>query len=261
MSGSILAVIPARLASTRLPEKPLRDVAGKSLLQRVYEQAIQARRVDRVVIATDSEVIRSEGERFGAQVVMSSEFIRSGSERVAVVSRELEGGRWDAVVNVQGDMPFIRPEFIDLSIELLTSRDFDMTTLATPITDAESFQSPHHVKVVVGSADQALYFSRSPIPFSRDGALMKYRAVGGREYEVFGLKHFGLYAFRPAVLAEFEAGETQLEEVEKLEQLRLLDRGFRIGVSIVDPELTRESVEVDTPEDLARAVAIASAKK
>lgn len=260
MAAPVLAVIPARLASTRLPEKPLRDIDGKSMLERVYVRAAQASSVDRLVIATDSEIIRAEAERFGAEVVMTSPEIRSGSERVAVVSRTLADGHWSAVVNVQGDMPFIRPEFIDLCVNGLLERSCAMNTLATPILEQEAYDSPHVVKVVVNSQGEALYFSRAPIPHSRDGARMSYVSEQGNRYEVFGLKHFGLYVYRPETLQEFERGEARLEEVERLEQLRLLDRGYRIGVSIVDPELTEDAVEVDTAEDLARAVTLAKSK-
>lgn len=258
--GNVLLAIPARLRSTRLPEKPLKDIAGKTLLQRVWERAHTARNVSKVVVATDSPQIQDLAQGFGAEVVMTSPDITTGSARVAAAWHALEAGDWDIVVNVQGDMPFIRGELIDRCIETLAraSADVSMVTIATPIFDEEMFLSKNDVKVVVSARGEALYFSRAPIPHSRDGNRMERPDATGTVRPLFGYKHFGLYVFRPSVLRDFEGSETStLEDLEKLEQLRLLEMGYRIGVCIVEPELTKDSVEVDTQADLDKAVEIA----
>ena len=255
-TAKVLAVIPARLASTRLPEKPLKDIAGKTLLQRVWEQTKTAQLVSKIVIATDSAEIQDLGHSFGAEVMMTSAEITTGSARVAVVGAALaKNSPWDVVVNVQGDMPFIKGELIDQCVSSLLNfpEHISMVTVATPITDPEVFFSNSDVKVVVAANGEALYFSRAPIPHCRDGYAEFPTPI------TYGYKHFGLYAYRPAVLEQFAASEmSELECREKLEQLRLLEMGFRIGVCVVDAELTKNFVEVDTPADLARASKIAS---
>lgn len=256
MSASrVLTVIPARLASQRLPEKPLRDIEGQTLLERVWRRGTSARRTGRVVIATDDARIEKLARSFGAEVVMTAESITTGSQRVAATCELLGKEHFDLVVNLQGDMPFIRPELIDRCIEFLERERsrFEMATIATPITEESTYLSSSDVKVVVGGGDRALYFSRAPVPHSRDGNRMSFE---GRE--VFGFKHFGLYAFLPSTLEEFRSNElSALESVEKLEQLRLLERGYRIGVQVVPVALTADSVEVDTPADLERSREIA----
>ncbi len=250
-NGSVLVVIPARLASQRLPEKPLKDIVGKTLVQRVWDQVRSCALVERVVVATDSDEIASVVRNFGGEVVMTSSEITTGSERVAVAAK-LISGHWRTIVNVQGDMPFIDPKIIDDAIRLLDERrdDFGMVTIATPIYDEKSFLSPMVVKVVVDANLRALYFSRAPIPHSRDGD----RLTSDKANTLFGYKHMGLYVFTPET-AERYIGSTisQLEGVEKLEQIRLLEMGVQIGVAIVDPRLTERSIEVDTPEDLERS--------
>ena len=266
----VLAVIPARLASTRLPEKPLKDIEGKSLVQRVWERARTAKLIDRVVVATDSEEIEREVLRFGGEVVMTSPELTTGSARVAAAARLLGGthgdhpiAAWRTVVNVQGDMPFIKGELIDRCIHFLHAQQklkpgagnhFGMVTIATPILDERVFLSPMDVKVVVGDGQRALYFSRAPIPHSRDGNRLEEISPAGSKRLVYGYKHFGLYVYSPEVLADFEESSmSALEEIEKLEQLRLLEMGHTIGVCIVESDLTAGSIEVDTPEDLERS--------
>lgn len=256
-SRRVLAVIPARLASQRLPQKPLKDIHGKTLVQRVYERAGTAKTVSRVVVATDSPEIERVARSFGAEVMMTDSAINTGSGRVAATYRILatQGERFDVVVNVQGDMPFISGELIDRTVRFLLEDDgrFAAATVATPILDEATFKSASDVKVVVTSRGRALYFSRAPVPHSRDGD-----RLSSHGQTVFGYKHFGLYVFRPEMLAVFEDEPiSALEAVEKLEQLRLLELGHNIGVCIVEPELTRGSVEVDTAEDLARSVELA----
>lgn len=263
----VLAVIPARLASTRLPEKPLKDIAGKTLVQRVWERARTAKTLDRVVVATDSAEIEQEVLRFGGEVVMTSPELTTGSARVAAAARILAGSdsavpAWRTVVNVQGDMPFIKGELIDRCVRFLHSKEgaFGMVTIATPILDETMYRSPMDVKVVVGAGDRALYFSRAPIPHSRDGNRLEELAPNGAKRTVFGYKHFGLYVYSPAVLSDFERSEmSKLEDIEKLEQLRLLEMGHTIGVCIVESDLTAGSIEVDTQEDLERSRQLALA--
>ncbi len=260
--GNVLVAIPARLKSTRLPEKPLKDIAGQTLLQRVWERVQRAKNVSRVVVATDSPEIETLAKSFGAEVVMTSPDITTGSARVAAAWHKLSAEDWDIVVNVQGDMPFIRPELIDRCIETLAQApaEVSMVTIATPIFDEEMFLSKNDVKVVVTSRGEALYFSRAPIPHSRDGERPERLDASGVKRTLYGFKHFGLYVYRPSVLREFELSEiSALEDLEKLEQLRLLEMGYRIGVCIVEPEMTKDSVEVDTPADLEKACRIAVA--
>ena len=257
-----LVVIPARLKSTRLPEKPLKDIGGKTLLQRVYEQACRAKLPNRVVVATDDQGIASASRNFGAEVVMTSELAATGSDRVAEVAAifKSHGQEFDLIANVQGDMPFISPAAIDLTIEALQNSDlkaevsFGMSTLATPITSREEFERPAAVKVVIGASERALYFSRAPVPFARDPD-EAFSAPG----TIYGHKHIGLYVFRPEVLARL--GTLPLlvpEQREKLEQLRALAAGIAIRVAIVARAKLEPSIEVDTQEDLDRARALAS---
>ena len=267
--GQVLAVIPARLASTRLPEKPLKDIAGKTLVQRVWERARSAKSLDRVVVATDSEEIEQEVRRFGGEVVMTSPELTTGSARVAAAARLLAEGQhslsaWRTVVNVQGDMPFIKGELIDRCVNFLHSErgGFGMVTIATPILEEALYRSPMDVKVVVGAGNRALYFSRAPIPHSRDGNRLEEIASDGKKRTVFGYKHFGLYVYSPSVLSDFERSDmSSLEDIEKLEQLRLLEMGHTIGVCIVESDLTAGSIEVDTPEDLERSRRLALASE
>jgi len=256
MSEQVLAIIPARLASQRLPEKPLKDIAGKSLLQRVWERGKSAKLITRLVVATDSAEIEQHAKSFGAEVVMTSESITTGSQRVAAAAKLLGAADWDCIMNLQGDMPFISPALLDGCIDFHRRAQprFAMSTVATPIFDEATFLSSSDVKVVVSRKKQALYFSRAPMPHSRDGDRMLFRDAGGESAPVFGFKHFGLYVFEPETLKEYEAGDlSPLEQVEKLEQLRLLEKGLRIGVHVVAPELTSNSIEVDTPHDLERS--------
>lgn len=256
----VLAVIPVRMSSQRLPGKPLKDIAGKTLIQRVWEKCNLAKNITRLVVATDSQDIRDQAVSFGAEVIMTSSDITTGSQRVAACWELLKENNWDLVANVQGDMPFIKAELIDNCIDFLTNNKerFVMATVATPIIKQEEFISNSAVKVVVSAQNQALYFSRSPIPHSRDGNLYNYKMQDGGDIEVYGFKHFGLYVFQPKVMKEYLGSESSpLEDVEKLEQLRLLEKGYPIGVCVVSPSMTLDSVEVDTPADLERANQIA----
>lgn len=257
---NVLAVIPARLGSTRLSQKPLREINGKTLIQRVWEQASKSKLISKVVIATDSEEIIRCASEFGAEAIMTSAELASGSARVASALTLMNKIEWDIVINVQGDMPLISPELIDKAVEFLNlnKEQFSIATIAAPILDKENFLSSNVVKVVINQKSEAMYFSRSPIPFSRDAMLMDWDVVGKRVSGIYGFKHFGLYLFTPKGLEAFSTNSIGvLDQVEKLEQLKPLEEGYKIGVLIVDPALTETSVEVDTAEDLKRASELA----
>jgi 3-deoxy-manno-octulosonate cytidylyltransferase (CMP-KDO synthetase) len=219
-------VIPARYASQRLPGKPLLRVTGKYLVQHVYEQACQARAADTVVVATDDPRIVAAVESFGGNVVLTRRDHVSGTDRVAEVARGLDA---EVVVNLQGDEPLIDPASLDLLVSLLKNDPAaDMATLAVPIYSAERWHNPNCVKVVCDDAGRALYFSRSPIPFVRDSR-PDFSAKPARF-----LQHLGLYAYRRPFLLQLAAlPPAPLEQIEKLEQLRVLAAGRRIQVGTV----------------------------
>jgi 3-deoxy-manno-octulosonate cytidylyltransferase (CMP-KDO synthetase) len=241
----IVAVIPARFASTRLPGKPLLSDTGRPLIQHVVEGARKASRLDRVIVATDDTRIAEAVVGFGGECVMTRSDHPTGTDRVAEVAAGLPGAR--IVVNLQGDEPEISGHALDLVVELL-ERDPDapMATLATPIVSEEVYRDPSCVKVVCSAAGRALYFSRSPIPHHRDGA--SSRPPG----QPLAYLHLGLYAYRrDFLLALATLPPSPLESTERLEQLRVLESGRPIAVGIVD----EPSVGIDTPEDYRRFVA------
>ncbi len=242
-------VIPARFASTRLPRKMLLRDTGKTLLQHTYEAARAARRPAGVIVATDHPEIAREVERFGGQCVMTSTDCQSGTDRVAEVARTLP--RADIVVNVQGDEPEMSPDNIDRVIELLEQDpSAPMATLATPLPTAEQLTNPACVKVVFDNNGRALYFSRSPIPFLRDPPAACGLAAFNDPPLFF--QHLGIYAFRRETLPQIVAlPPSSLEQAEKLEQLRMLQSGGTILVSVV----RHCSSGIDTPADYAAFVA------
>jgi 3-deoxy-manno-octulosonate cytidylyltransferase (CMP-KDO synthetase) len=230
-------IIPARYASSRLPGKPLLRVTGKYLVQHVYERACQSR-AGAVLVATDDRRIQAAVESFGGRVLLTRRDHPSGTDRVAEVARRLDA---DVIVNLQGDEPLIDPASLDLLPDLLL-RDpgADVATLAVRLTGPAQWRDPNCVKLVRDAHGRALYFSRSPIPFVRDGE-PSFRS----EPPCF-FQHLGLYAYRRSFLLELAASPPQpLEQLEKLEQLRVLALGRRIHVGIVDGA----SRGVDTPED------------
>lgn len=233
-------IIPARYASSRLPAKPLLRETGKYLIQHVYERAC-ASKADAVIVATDDPRIFDAVKSFGGNVVMTRDDHPSGTDRVAEVAAQLDA---DLIVNVQGDEPMIEPGTLDLLARLLeTDHEAEMATLAVPIKSLELWRDPNCVKVVCDRQGRALYFSRSPVPFVRDGEpnVTKHRF----------LQHLGLYAYRRRFLLELaKLPPEPLEETEKLEQLRVLALGYRIQVGIV-PSAHRG---VDTPADYRRFV-------
>ena len=247
-----LAVIPSRYSSSRLLAKPLADICGKTLIQRVWEQTIQAKSFDRVVVATDDERIGDVARKFGAEVIMTDPGCPTGSDRVAAVSHLLKD-EYEIVANVQGDMPFIKPSIIDKTVETLqlASLAVDMATLGTFIEDETEYLKPSSVKLVMTVDNRALYFSRSPIPAIRD----KDTPLGD---DPIAYKHIGLYVFRAEALKKLTTlSPVTMEKRESLEQLRALAHGFNIKVCLVPRGELEPSVEVDTPEDLERAREIA----
>jgi 3-deoxy-manno-octulosonate cytidylyltransferase (CMP-KDO synthetase) len=232
---SVVVVIPARYESTRLPGKPLADICGKPMIQRVYERAAAARGVDRVLIATDDDRIREAVMGFGGDVAMTSSEHTTGTDRIAEAVGGLDCG---IVVNVQGDLPLLDPNDVAGAVApMLADASLPMATLMTAIRDRDEFQNPNVVKVVSNRNGDALYFSRAPIPHRRDGD-----GDG-----VLGHRHIGLYVYRREFLLDFARLQpTPLELAEKLEQLRALEHGHRIRVV----EVEQAGVEVDTPQDL-----------
>lgn len=236
-------VIPARYASSRLPGKPLLKTTGKYLIEHVYERASQARCAQEVIVATDDPRIRAAVESFGGKVAMTRRDHASGTDRIAEVALGLEA---DVVINLQGDEPLIDPAAVDLLPDLLEQDTYaDVATLAVPIRSVEQWRNPNCVKVACDADGHALYFSRSPIPFVREGQ-PNFRA----EPPQF-LQHLGIYAYRRRFLMQLAMQPPQpLEQLEKLEQLRVLAIGRRISVGIV----RQASIGVDTYEDYERFV-------
>ena len=234
--ADVVAIIPARYASTRLPGKPLALIAGKPMIQHVYERACRATGVARTLVATDDERIATAVRAFGGDCVMTGQHA-TGTDRLAEVVRGLTA---DVVVNVQGDLPLLDPDTVARCVAALTARaDAAMASLMTPIRDEAEMRNPNVVKVVTADDGGALYFSRSPVPFWR----------GERGTAPFGRRHIGLYAYRRDVLLTLAgAPRAALERAEELEQLRALARGLRIQMIEVDSA----PPEVDTAEDLER---------
>jgi len=242
---SFKVVIPARYGSTRLPGKPLLDLAGKPVVQRVWEQACRSG-ADLVVIATDDERIRTVAETFGARVCMTSASHPSGTDRLQEVATALGLADDDIVVNVQGDEPLVPPAVIDqVANNLAAQPSAGVATLCAEIDDIDELCNPNAVKVVTAADGMALYFSRAPVPWPRDAFARDRTRMpeGGRWW-----RHIGLYAYRAAFLHQFVRWQpAPPEQCEQLEQLRVLYQGVRIHVA---PAVTAVPPGVDTPDDL-----------
>lgn len=238
----VLGVIPARFASTRFPGKPLIDLGGKTMIQRVYDQCLKATQLSRVVVATDDERILSAVHAFGGNAVMTAETHQSGTDR-CMEALQLQSETFDAVVNIQGDEPFIRPEQIDQLVGLLQQHDAGIATLGHRMTDAEELLNANVVKLVCASDGRALYFSRQAIPYQR--SVVAEQWIESYPY----LRHIGLYAYRAEVLKQICAlPVSSLEKAESLEQLRWLENGFHIAVGVTP----FQNVGIDTPGDLEK---------
>jgi len=237
MKERTLGVIPARYGAQRFPGKPLALIAGKSLVQRVYEQARQATKLDDVVVATDDTRILEAVEGFGGNAVLTDPACPSGTDRAAEVARQYA---CELVVNIQGDEPLMKPAMIDQLVAGMEAEPaFPMGTLARPIESAAVWANPNVVKVVFGAKGNALYFSRCSLPYGRDanGAF-----VAGQAH-----KHIGLYAYRRDFLLKFVTlPQSELEKTEKLEQLRALENAYAIRVWVTP----HDSIGVDRPEDV-----------
>jgi 3-deoxy-manno-octulosonate cytidylyltransferase (CMP-KDO synthetase) len=234
----VAAIIPSRYKSTRFEGKPLAPIGGRPMIRHVYEAASRAKHVDLVAVATDDRRIAEAVKRFGGAVVMTAESHRSGTDRVNEAAGILGLSGDDIVINVQGDQPLIDPRCLEQVIAPLQSgSDLGMSTLAYKITDPIEYKNPKDVKVVMDRRGNALYFSRSPLPFGRDG-------------EAFdSYKHLGIYAYTKRFLEIFSGLDSgELERIEKLEQLRALEFGHPIRVVVT----SHDSPEVDLPEDIAR---------
>lgn len=235
-----IGIIPARYASTRFPAKPLADIRGKSMIQRVYEQAKKSNALDHVVVATDDERIYNEVQTFGGEVVMTSKEHQSGTDRCleAVLKEEMD---FDVVVNIQGDEPFISPEQIDLILSCFTAENVEIATLVKLIDSAQTLWDNNKPKVVIDDADFAIYFSRQCIPHLRGIEQSKW--LDNNSF----YKHIGMYAYRRDTLKEIcKLKPSRLEMAESLEQLRWIEAGYRIKTAITE----EEAFSVDTPEDL-----------
>jgi 3-deoxy-manno-octulosonate cytidylyltransferase (CMP-KDO synthetase) len=240
----ILAIVPARFASTRFPGKPLADIAGKSMIRRVYEQVKKSSLLSNVIVATDHKKIYDHVTAFGGKACMTSEDQPSGTDRCYEALTK-QPDSFDYVINVQGDEPFIAPEQIDLLASLLDGK-VELATLIKAIENEEQLFNPNLVRVVVNKQNEAIYFTRSTIPYLRNVPQEEWFA----KHTFF--KHIGMYAYRADILQKITRLEiSSLEKAESLEQLRWIENGFTIKVALS----AMETVGIDTPEDLARAIA------
>ncbi len=240
----IIGIIPARFASTRLMGKPLADIGGKPMIQHTYENSLKSKLLQQVFIAVDDEKVAEVAKKFGARVIMTPKDIATGSDRIAYVVNEIKDA--DIIVNIQGDEPFIAGTMIDQAIEpLLFDPNVSVSTLAKKIETVEEFKSTSIPKVVFDYHNFALYFSRSPIPFVRE-ARSNFEKI--KKADIY--KHIGLYVYRREALFKFtHLAETDLEQIEKLEQLRMLENGMKIKIVVTE----YDNLAVDTQEDLERA--------
>ena len=239
-------IIPARYESSRFPGKPLVDILGKSMIQRVYEKCLEAKLLTDVYVATDDERIYDHILSFGGKVILTDKAHTNGTERCEEVLRKLNDGQIDTIINIQGDEPFISPDQIDLLANLfLKYPETEIGTLIKKIEDYDTLFNPNTPKVVFTPQFDALYFSRNTIPYQRDHS--KEQWLESHNY----YKHIGIYGYTSKTLHEIvKLKETPLEMTEKLEQLRWLEEGYRIKVA----ETTHETIGIDTPEDLDRVI-------
>lgn len=239
----IIGLIPARYASTRFPAKSLADIGGRSMIQRVYEQARKSSLLHQVVVATDNEQILEHVKQFGGNACMTGEHHASGTDR-CFEALTLQREKYDYVINIQGDEPFVQPAQIDLLAGLLNGKT-EIATLVKAIEDPEQLFNPNVVKVVFSKNMNALYFSRSTIPHLRSVPAEKWFTA----HPFF--KHLGMYAYRSDILQQLtKLPVSPLEKAESLEQLRWLENGYSITVA----ETKTETIGIDTPEDLAKAI-------
>jgi 3-deoxy-manno-octulosonate cytidylyltransferase (CMP-KDO synthetase) len=236
MKKKVIIIIPARLASTRLPNKPLAMIEGKTMIQRVYEQALKAN-LGEVIIATDGEKIANEIKKFGGKFILTNPDLQSGTDRIYSAYKLLNED-FDIIVNVQGDLPNIDPNVISECVQLALENDCDIATSASKISDISEINNPNVVKIALAQNGLALYFSRSPIPFSKN--------INDDYFH-----HIGIYAYKKNALEKFiNLAPSPLEKRESLEQLRALENGMKIAVKIVNAH----PLSVDTQEDLDKVI-------
>ncbi|MBB5437363.1 3-deoxy-manno-octulosonate cytidylyltransferase (CMP-KDO synthetase) [Pedobacter sp. AK017] len=239
----VLGIIPARYASTRFPGKPLIEIQGKSMIQRVYEQALKAVSLTKVVVATDDERIAEAVNNFGAEFVMTRDDHQSGTDRCAEVSQHFPD--FDIVINIQGDEPFINPKQIDLLVSCFEHGNVKLATLIKEIHTEEELLNTNIPKVVINSRQEAIYFSRHTIPYIRNAEKNKWLDV----HQFY--KHIGIYGYTTPTLLEITRLQpSSLEMAESLEQLRWVENGYTIQTRIT----AIETIAIDTPEDLDKIV-------
>ena len=239
----IIGIIPARYASTRFPAKPLIDIGGKTMIQRVYEQVLKCK-LDKVVVATDDERIANDVIRFGGEFVMTSTNHQSGTDRCAEVIKQLSD--YDVVINIQGDEPFIDPKQVKLIADCFLDKNVKLATLIKEIKTEDELFNVNIPKVVVNSNQQAIYFSRHPIPYIR-GAVNNSDWLKNHQF----YKHIGIYGYQTKTLLEItKLAPSPLELAESLEQLRWIENGYQIQTKVTDIE----TIAIDTPEDLKKIV-------
>lgn len=238
----IIAIIPARFHSQRLRGKPLIDICGKPMIQRVYEQVMKSKLVDQVIVATDHKKIADTVRDFGGKVILTPKGIFTGTDRVAVAAKSLKTA--EIIINVQGDEPLIPPEMVDEVITLMKNNaNILVGTLVKKINSPEELNNPNKVKTIIDKNNYACYFSRAPIPYMRE--------YNGRTFKNSGIwySHVGIYAFRKKFLNKFYSwGISNLEKIEKLEQLRIIEQGYKIKVAVTK----KDSVAVDTNDDVEK---------
>jgi len=239
-----IGIIPARYNSSRFPAKPLAVIHGKTMIQRVYEQAKKSNELSKVVVATDDERIFDAVVEFGGEVVMTSEHHGSGTERCSEVLESLSDN-FDVVVNIQGDEPYIQEQQIDLLISCFEDQSTEIATLVKRISDPQILKDPNKVKVVIDAKGRGLYFSRQAIPYQQNASSDNW--INESDY----FKHIGMYAYRSATLKEIVKLEpSSLEQAESLEQLRWIENGYFIQTAVTE----QEALSVDTPEDLEKLI-------
>jgi 3-deoxy-manno-octulosonate cytidylyltransferase (CMP-KDO synthetase) len=240
----IIGIIPARYASTRFPGKPLVEIDGKTMIQRVYEQATKAKVFDKIIVATDDDRIVDCVKSFGGNVVMTSVDHQSGTDRCAEVIK-IERDHYDYAINIQGDEPFIHPEQIKLLVKCISQKDVQIATLVKEIKSIEELNNTNAPKVILNINDEAIYFSRAAIPVCRgidNNEWLKHNTY---------FKHIGLYAYKTDILLKItKLKPSKLELCESLEQLRWIENGYKIKTEVT----TFESQAIDTPEDLKKLI-------
>lgn len=241
----VLGIIPARYASSRFPGKPLIDLKGKTMIQRVYEGAMACKSLDEVVVATDDQRIFDEVSSFGGKVLMTSELHRNGTERCGEVIESLSD--FGIIINIQGDEPLINPIQLERLIKSFDNAQVQIATIAKRITDVADIRNPNRVKVVLDKSSDALYFSRSPIPNVAQKPHENWLNEGAF------YKHIGLYAWRKETLLELlKLSPTDLEKAESLEQLRWIENGYKIHCVISD----KDTPNIDVPEDVEKVLSL-----